>query len=115
MDFKAQLAADMRVFHNPAEFATIAGFYYDKTWYEAPVVLDHEGAAERQRPGGDNAPGVSDLEALAYVALSDLGFIPERDHKFGIKIAGVYQQYNIERAVHEDGEIILELGALGEK
>ena len=49
MDFKAQLAADMRVFHNPAEFATITGFYYDRTWYEVPVVLDHEAAAERQR------------------------------------------------------------------
>ena len=57
MDFKAQLAADMRVFHNPAEFATVAGFYYDREWYEVPVVLDHEAAAERQRPGGDNAPG----------------------------------------------------------
>ena len=52
MDFKAQLAADMRVFHNPAEFATVAGFYYDREWYEVPVVLDHEAAAERQRPGG---------------------------------------------------------------
>ena len=41
--------------------------------------------------------------------------MPERDHKFGVKVAGVYQEYNIERAHHEDGEIILELGALGEK
>ena len=41
--------------------------------------------------------------------------MPERDHKFAVKVAGVTQQYNIERAVHEDGEIILELGALGER
>ncbi len=115
MDFKAQLAEDMRVFHNPAEFATIAGFYYDRKWYEVPVVLDHEAAAERQRPGGDNAPGLSSLEAVAYVSLYDLGFMPERDHKFAVKVAGVTQQYNIERAHHEDGEIILELGALGER
>lgn len=114
MDFKAQLAADMRVFHNPAEFATIAGFYYDREWHEVPVVLDHEAAADRQRPGGDNAPGVSDLEALVYISLYDLGFMPEREHKFGVKVAGVYQEYDIVRAHHEDGEIILELGALGE-
>lgn len=114
MDFKAQLAADMRVFHNPAEFATIAGFYYDRKWYEVPVVLDHEAAADRQRPGGDNAPGVSDLEALVYISLYDLGFMPQREHKFGVKVAGVYQEYDIVRAHHEDGEIILELGALAE-
>lgn len=115
MDFKAQLVADMRVFHNPAEFATMTGFYYDRKLYEVPVVLDHEAVTERQRPGGDNAPGVSKIEAVAYVALSDLGFIPERDHEFGVKVAGVTEKYNIERASHEDGEIILELGALGEK
>ena len=49
------------------------------------------------------------------VSLYDLGFMPERDHKFAVKVAGVTQQYNIERAHHEDGEIILELGALGER
>lgn len=112
MDFKAQLVADMRVFHNPAEFATVAGFYYDRKWYEVPVVLDYEAVADRQRPSGDNAPGVSEVEAVAYVALVDLGFMPERDHEFAVKVAGVSERYNIERARHEDGEIILELGAL---
>ena len=77
MDFKAQLVADMRVFHNPAEMATLTGFYYDRKWYEVPAVLDHEAAAERQRGSGDNAPGVSELEALVYVSLYDLGFMPE--------------------------------------
>lgn len=114
MDFKAQLVADMRVFHNPEEMATLTGFWYDRKWHEAPAVLDHEAAAERQQPGGDNAPGVSKLEALVYVSLYDLGFMPERDHEFAVEVAGVYQRYNIERAHHEDGEIILELGALGE-
>lgn len=114
MDFKAQLVADMRVFHNPEEMATLTGFYYDRKWHEVPAVLDHEAAADRQRPGGDNAPGVSDLEALVYISLYDLGFMPEREHKFGVKVAGVYQEYDIVRAHHEDGEIILELGALGE-
>lgn len=114
MDFKAQLVADMRVFHNPEEMATLTGFYYDRKWYEVPAVLDHEAAAERQRPGGDNAPGVSDLEALVYISLYDLGFMPEREHKFGVKVEGVYQEYDIVRAHHEEGEIILELGALGE-
>ena len=64
-------------------------------------------------PAGDNAPGLSSLEAVAYVSLYDLGFMPERDHKFAVKVAGVTQQYNIERAHHEDGEIILELGGAG--
>lgn len=111
MDFKAQCDADMAVFHNASEFATVTGFWYDRVWHEASAVLDHEAAAERQRKGGDNAPGVSKIEALAYVAHKDLGFVPERDHEFAIKVAGVTQEYNILKADYEDGEIILELGA----
>ena len=111
MDFKAQCDADMAVFHNSAEFATVAGFWYDRAWYEAPAVLDHEAAAERQRKSNDNAPGVSALEVLVYVAHKDLGFIPERNHEFAIKVAGVTQEYNILKVDYEDGEIILELGA----
>lgn len=111
MDFKAQCDADMAVFHNSTEFATVAGFWYDGTWYEAPAVLDHEAAADRQRGSNDNAPGVSALQALVYVAHKDLGFIPERDHEFAVKVAGVTQEYNIDKVDYEDGEIIMELGA----
>jgi len=114
MDFKAQCDADMAVFHNPAEFATVAGFWYDGKRYEAPAVLDHEAAAERQRKGGDNAPGVSEIQALVYVALKDIGFIPERNHEFAVQVAGVTQEYNIIKVDHEDGEIIMELGAYEE-
>ena len=103
MDFKAQCDADMAVFHNAAEFAT--------EWKEAPAVLDHEAAVERQRKSGDNAPGVSEIAALVYVAHKDLGFIPERNHEFAVKVAGVMQEYNIEKVDYEDGEIIMELGA----
>jgi hypothetical protein len=69
----------------------------------------------KRRRSGSGPAGLSSLEAVAYVSLYDLGFMPERDHKFAVKVAGVTQQYNIERAHHEDGEIILELGALGER
>ena len=41
----------------------------------------------------------------------DLGFIPERNHEFAVKVAGVMQEYNIEKVDYEDGEIIMELGA----
>lgn len=111
MDFKAQCAADMAVFHNLTEFATAAGFWYDREFYEVPVILDHEAAAERQKAGSDNAPGVSRVEALVYVAHKDLGFIPQRDHQFAIKVAGVTQEYNIIKVEYEDGEIIMEVGA----
>lgn len=111
MDFKAQCDADMAVFHNAAEFATVTGFYYDREWKEAPAVLDHEAAVERQRKSGDNAPGVSEIADLVYVAHKDLGFIPERNHEFAVKVAGVMQEYNIEKVDYEDGEIIMELGA----
>lgn len=111
MDFKAQIDADMKVFHNSAEFATVAGFWYDREWHEAPVIMDHEAAADRKRLADDNAPGVSEIEALVYVALKDLGFMPERNHEFAVKVAGATQEYNILKVEHEDGEIIMELGA----
>lgn len=111
MDFKAQCAADMAVFHNPAEFATEVGFWYDREYKEVPVILDHEAAAERRRLGGDNAPGVSETEALVYVAHKDLGFIPQRGHQFAIKVAGTTQEYNINKVEYEAGEIVMELGA----
>lgn len=114
MDFKAQLDADMAVFHNTGEFATLAGFYYDREWYKTPVILDHEAAVDRQRAANDNAPGVSEVEALAYIAHKDLGFIPQRNHEFAVKVAGVTREYNIIKSDYEDGEIILTLGAFEE-
>ena len=111
MTFWEQLEADMDVFHNPAEFATVAGFYYDREWTEAPVVLDHEAAVERQQKANDNAPGVSQVEVLAYIAKKDLKFIPERNHEFAVKVDGATQEYNIIKCGYEDWEIILELGA----
>ena len=114
MNFKAQLEKDMAVFHNAEEFANITGFWYDREWYEAPAVIDHEAAAERQRQSGDNAEGITKIEAVVYVALKDLGFIPTKNHEFAVKIAGATEEYNIAKSTHEDGEIILELEALDE-
>lgn len=101
----------MDVFHNPAEFASVATFWYDRKPVEAPVILDHEAAVERNRKVDDHAPGVSEVEVLAYIAQKDLTFIPERDHEFAITVNGTTQEYNIVKVNCEDGEIILELGA----
>ena len=54
------------------------------------------------------------MEVLAYIAFSDLGFIPKRNRELEVEVAGATKVYTISKADHEDGEIILELGALEE-
>lgn len=44
----------------------------------------------------------------------DLGFIPKRNRELEVEVAGAMKVYTINKADHEDGEIILELGALEE-
>jgi len=113
-DFKAQIIKDMAVFHNPGEFATKTNIWYQDKRYTVPLVLDHEAAAERNRSGSDNAEGVNRIDALAYIALVDLGFVPHRGCNIEIEIAGTPIMYKIDKADCEEGEIILELGAYDE-
>lgn len=114
MDFRKQLEKDMDVFHNPKEFASFATFWYDRKPKEAPVILDFEEARKRIQKVEDHAPGVSEIEALAYIAEKDLSFIPERGHEFAVEFREDAQEYNILEVRIEDGEIILELGAYAE-
>lgn len=113
-DFKAQLEKDMETFHNPGEFASIMNIWYDGKRYEIPVVMDHTAATEREAGSGDHAEGINKLEALAFIALADLGFVPKRGRQIEFEEAGAIITYRIEKSDCEEGEIILELGAFDE-
>lgn len=112
MDFKAQLIKDMATFHNPGEFATKTAMWYDGQRYEVPLIMDSETAKNRQKT--DHAEGIHAVEVVVYIAQSDLGFVPRKDHNIEIDIAGSVEMYVILKSDYEDGEIILELGAFDE-
>lgn len=111
MDFKAQLVADMAVFHNPGEFAHVTRMWYNGTEYTVPAVIDHTAAADRQKPSTDHAEGITRVDAVVYISLSDLGFLPKQGMIIELEEAGAVNMYMITKSDHEDGEIILELGA----
>lgn len=114
MDFKAQILEDLKVFHNPKEFAEMVNIWYCEKQYTVPVVIDHEAAQERKRGAGDNGEGINRIEALVYISLEDLGFVPKKGRMIEIEEAGAVNMYKIMKADNEDGEIVLELGAYDE-
>lgn len=115
MDFKAQIAEDMAVFHNPGEMADLLEVIYNGNSYEVPVIIDHTEATERQKNSADNAQGIFETDAVAYLALSDIGVIPKKDRQIEIgNEATGYTMYKINKSSCEDGEIILELVVLDE-
>ena len=48
-DFKALLDSDMKVFHNPAEFAHETNIWYLEKKYTVPVIIDHTAAEDRKK------------------------------------------------------------------
>lgn len=114
MDFKAQIIKDLAAFHNPGEMAEIVNIWYCDKQYTVPAVIDHTAAAERQAAQQDHADGIHRAEALVYISLADLGFVPKKGRTIEIEEAGAVNMYEITKSDHEDGEIILELGAFDE-
>ena len=113
-DFKALLDSDMKVFHNPAEMANITNIWYSEKQYTVPAVIDHTAADDRKKTEKDHIEGIYRANCLVYIALRDLGFIPKKDRKIEIEVAGAVTEYRIEKADCEDGEIILELELMEE-
>lgn len=114
MDFKAQILEDLKVFHNPGEFATMTRIWYDGGCYTVPIVIDHETAKNRKTLVNDHAEGINLAEALVYMSLDDLGFMPKKGYTIEIEEAGAVNMYEITKSDYEDGEIVLELGAFTE-
>lgn len=114
MDFKAQLASDMKVFHNCGEFGTMTDLWYQGKKHTVPLIIDHTAADERQKTGGDNAEGIYKVDCLVYMSHHDLGVIPKKGRQIEITIAGSIEMFQIEKVEYEDGEIILELVVLEE-
>ena len=113
-DFKALLDSDMKVFHNPAEMANVVNIWYLEKQYTVPAIIDHTGAEDRKKTEKDHAEGIYRANCLVYIALRDLGFVPKKDRKIEIEVAGAVTEYRIEKADCEDGEIILELELMDE-
>ena len=111
MDFKAQIIKDLKVFHNPGEFAEMMCIWYDGQQYEVPAVLDHLTEADRQQPGGDHSEGIYRAEAMLYISHADIGIVPKKGREIEIEEAGAVNSYTIEKSSYEAGEIVLELGA----
>lgn len=114
MDFKSLLDSDMEVFHNAAEFAQKISVWYQEEHYTLPVIIDHTAAEERQKAGEDHAEGIYRADCLAYIPMRELGFVPKKDRRIELEVAGAVNTYNIAKADCEDGEIILELELMEE-
>ena len=114
MDFKAQILKDLKVFHNPGEFATMTRIWYNGNCYTVPIVIDHETAKDRKTLVNDHAEGINLAEALVYISFDDLGFMPEKGCNIEIEEAGAVNLYESTKSDYEDGEIVLELGAFTE-
>ncbi len=114
MDFKTQLIADLKTFHNPGEFAEIMNIWYEGNQYTIPAIIDHMTSTDRKKPGSDNAEGVYRAEAVLYISHEDIGIIPQKGQDIEIEEAGAVNLYSIEKSNYEAGEIVLELGAYTE-
>lgn len=113
-DFKSQLIKDMAAFHNTAEFAQKIKLWYQEKPYIVPAIIDHSGAEDRKKRANDYAEGIYRANCLVYIALCDLGFVPQKDRNIEIEESGAASMYRIEKADCEDGEIILELELMDE-
>lgn len=109
--FKAQIQRDIKaVFHNESEFAETMEVRYNGRDYEIPIVLDYEGAKDRKQPSSDHADGIFVVDVTAYIALNDIGVVPQKNKR--IEIGG--DVFNIIQVSNEAGEIILDLEMLDE-
>ena len=79
MDFKAQLASDMKVFHNCGEMATMTDIWYQGKKHYLPIIIDHTAADERQRGNGDNAEGITVLLVWFICRYMILVAFPKKD------------------------------------
>lgn len=106
LNFKAQLERDVKaVFHNSREFAEKTEIEYDGNFYNIPVVLDYEGAADRKKPSADHADGIFLVDLVLYIAFSDLKVVPKMGHTIEVK----GDLYRIVKVGNENGEIVLDL------
>ena len=104
MGFKDHVANDIKnIYTNIMEHATLTKVRYNtKRGKRIPVVFDHDGQVERNRPGGafrDNAADVFVSDLVIYIAVRDLNTRPRRETNIEIED----EVYRIVRADDEDG------------
>lgn len=114
MDFKAQIIEDLKVFHNPGEFAEMTDIWYEGQRYTVPAVIDHLTETDRKKLQTDHAEGIYRAEAVLYISHADIGIVPQKGREIEVEEAGAVNYYTIEKSSYEAGEIILELGAYTE-
>ncbi|MDO4301778.1 MAG: hypothetical protein Q4D26_10355 [Clostridia bacterium] len=111
MNFKEALENDLKtVFHNNSEFAENVTIYYDGQEYEnIPAVID-KSSKERKKDDDDKELILYTVDVTVYINMSDLGFIPKKNHNIFIND----DEFKIVTSKEEIGEIVLELEALDE-
>lgn len=116
MDFKEQVKNDLiAVFNNTKEFADSVNIYYDNEEYvNIPVVMDRSAAEISENVMSmeerTKEPVLYSVDVTAYVNVSDLGFIPRKNHPIQIND----EEFNIISVKEEVGGLALELEALDE-
>lgn len=109
--FKAQIKRDIAaVFHNTDEHADMLKVEYNGKTYTLPVVVDHDGARERQQPSSDHADGIFIADLTVYMSFYDLKILPRKETEIVIDET----TYNIVRVGFDAGEITLDLELLDE-
>lgn len=109
--FKAQVKRDLAaVFHNQDEHADNLKVEYNGKMCNIPVVIDYDGARDRQQPSSDHADGIFIADMTVYISLYDLKIVPRKETKIIIDDTA----YNIKRVGCDAGEITLDLEMLDE-
>lgn len=109
--FKAQIKRDLAaVFHNSDEHADKMRVEYNGKKYYIPVVVDHDGARDRQQPSSDHADGIFIADLTVYISFYDLKIVPRKETEIVIDDT----TYNIKRVGCDAGEITLDLELLDE-
>lgn len=109
--FKAQIKRDLAaVFHNTDEHADTLNVEYSGKTYNIPVVIDHEGAKDRQQPSSDHAGGIFIADLRVYISLYDIRIVPRKETEIVIDST----KYSIKGVGCDAGEITLDLELLDE-
>lgn len=109
--FKAQVKNDIEaVFHNMEEHADMTKVKYNGVSYNIPIIIDHEGARDRQKPSSDNADGIFIADLRVYISFYDIKIPPRKETEIIIDDS----TYNIIKVGFEAGEIVLDLEDLDE-
>lgn len=109
--FKDMVEHDVKLmFHNTDFFAEEHTIVIDGKPYIVNVILDHYTERERNVSVTDHSQGLQVNEMMLYADFKDFGFLPKK----GLRIWVDSEEYCIEQASCEMGQLALKLEAITE-